>query len=60
MSQAPDLIMEPPSPGVIAGIRNNNVGINGIASNVKIMALRSTPRGDERDKDVAFEYNITQ
>lgn len=40
--------------GIIAAIRNNNLGINGIASNVKIMALRSTPRGDERDKDVAL------
>lgn len=40
--------------GVIAANRNNNIGINGIASNVKIMCLRSTPAGDERDKDVAL------
>lgn len=40
--------------GIIAAIRNNNIGIDGIASNVKIMCLRSTPRGDERDKDVAL------
>lgn len=39
--------------GVIAAIRNNYIGTNGIATNVKIMCLRSTPRGDERDKDVA-------
>ena len=39
---------------VVAGIRNNGIGINGIASNVKIMSVRSTPNGDERDKDVAL------
>ena len=40
--------------GIIAAGRNNNVGINGIATDVKIMCIRSTPRGDERDKDVAL------
>ncbi len=40
--------------GIIAAVRNNNIGTNGIASEVKIMAIRSTPRGDERDKDVAL------
>jgi subtilisin family serine protease len=40
--------------GVIAAIRDNGIGINGIASNVKIMTVRSTPNGDERDKDVAL------
>ena len=40
--------------GVIAAVRNNNLGTNGIAANVKIMCLRSTPSGDERDKDVAL------
>ncbi|MBL7834150.1 MAG: S8 family peptidase [Cyclobacteriaceae bacterium] len=40
--------------GVIAAVRNNNIGINGIASDVKLMILRSTPDGDERDKDVAL------
>jgi len=29
------------------------LGIDGIADNVAIMAVRSTPNGDERDKDVA-------
>jgi subtilisin family serine protease len=38
--------------GVIAGLRNNNIGVDGIAD-VKIMCLRTTPDGDERDKDVA-------
>lgn len=40
--------------GIIAGVRNNNIGINGIGNNVKIMALRAVPNGDEYDKDVAL------
>lgn len=40
--------------GVIAAIRGNKIGIDGIADNVKIMVLRTTPKGDERDKDIAL------
>lgn len=40
--------------GTIAAVRDNNLGINGIADNVKIMALRAVPNGDERDKDIAL------
>ena len=39
--------------GIIAARRNNDIGINGIADNVRIMVLRAVPDGDERDKDVA-------
>lgn len=39
--------------GVIAAIRGNEVGIDGIANNVRIMVVRTVPDGDERDKDVA-------
>jgi len=39
--------------GIIAGKRNNGIGINGIADQVKIMSVRVVPNGDERDKDVA-------
>ena len=39
--------------GIIAAIRNNGVGMKGVASNVRIMAIRAVPDGDERDKDVA-------
>ncbi len=39
--------------GIIAADRNNNIGIKGIANNVKIMAIRAVPNGDERDKDIA-------
>jgi subtilisin family serine protease len=39
--------------GIVGAKRDNNIGINGIANNVKIMALRAVPDGDEHDKDVA-------
>lgn len=39
--------------GIIAADRTNSVGIKGIANNVKILAVRAVPNGDERDKDVA-------
>jgi subtilisin family serine protease len=39
--------------GIIGAIRDNNIGINGIADNVKIMVVRTVPDGDEHDKDVA-------
>ena len=39
--------------GLIAAERNNDMGIDGVAQNVKIMSVRTVPDGDERDKDVA-------
>ena len=39
--------------GIIAAVRNNNLGIKGINDSVKIMSVRCVPDGDERDKDVA-------
>lgn len=39
--------------GIIAAKRNNGIGMNGVADNVKIMAIRAVPNGDERDKDIA-------
>jgi len=39
--------------GIIAANRNNSIGVNGIADNVRIMVVRAVPNGDERDKDVA-------
>lgn len=39
--------------GIIAGDRTNDIGIKGIADNVRIMSVRAVPNGDERDKDVA-------
>lgn len=45
--------------GTIAATQNNGVGIAGVASNVKIMAIRTVPDdADELDSDIveAFEY----
>jgi len=39
--------------GIIAANRNNDIGIRGVADNVRIMTVRCVPDGDERDKDVA-------
>ena len=39
--------------GIIAANRDNDIGAKGVADNVKILALRTVPNGDERDKDVA-------
>ena len=39
--------------GIIAAVRDNNKGINGIADNVRIMMVRAVPDGDEHDKDIA-------
>ena len=40
--------------GIIAAVRDNNVGIQGLAADpVRIMIVRAVPDGDERDKDIA-------
>ena len=39
--------------GIVAADRTNELGIKGIADNVRIMSLRAVPNGDERDKDIA-------
>lgn len=39
--------------GIIAAVRNNDKGVDGIADNVRIMMIRAVPDGDEHDKDVA-------
>ncbi|MBS1736411.1 MAG: S8 family peptidase [Bacteroidetes bacterium] len=39
--------------GIIAAVRNNGLGMNGIADNVRIMMIRAVPDGDEHDKDIA-------
>lgn len=39
--------------GIIGAEWNNDLGINGVARDVKIMSVRTVPNGDERDKDVA-------
>ena len=39
--------------GIIAAVRGNGIGVDGVASKAKIMVVRVVPDGDERDKDVA-------
>jgi cell wall-associated protease len=40
--------------GLIGAIRNNNIGVDGVADNVRLMILRAVPDGDEYDKDIAL------
>lgn len=40
--------------GIIAAVRHNNIGIDGVADDVRIMPVRTVPDGDEYDKDVAL------
>lgn len=39
--------------GIIGAVRDNEKGMKGIADDVKIMAIRAVPDGDEHDKDIA-------
>ena len=39
--------------GIIGGVRGTSGGVDGVATNVKLMMVRAVPDGDERDKDVA-------
>ena len=40
--------------GILAALRHNNLGMDGVADNVLIMSIRAIPNEDERDKDVAL------
>ncbi len=40
--------------GIIAAKRKNGLGMDGVADNVRIMAIRAVPDGDEHDKDIAL------
>lgn len=39
--------------GIIGAARGNDIGMDGVADNIRIMSIRTVPDGDERDKDVA-------
>ncbi|MGB3619570.1 MAG: S8 family peptidase, partial [Catalinimonas sp.] len=39
--------------GIVAAARANGMGLDGIATDVRVMVLRAVPNGDERDKDIA-------
>lgn len=40
--------------GIIGAERNNSKGMDGVADNVKVLAVRAVPDGDEHDKDIAL------
>ena len=40
--------------GIVAAKRNNDIGMDGVAEKVRIMAVRAVPDGDEYDKDIAM------
>ncbi|MCL9769422.1 S8 family serine peptidase [Flavobacterium sp. HXWNR69] len=40
--------------GIVAQIRGNNIGGDGVTNNAQIMTLRAVPNGDEYDKDIAL------
>ncbi|HEX8356741.1 MAG TPA: S8 family peptidase [Segetibacter sp.] len=40
--------------GIIGAQRNNGIGADGVADNVKVMMIRAVPDGDEYDKDIAL------
>ena len=48
--------------GILAANRGNKKGVKGVAKNVKLMALRTVPDGDEYDKDIALaiRYAVDQ
>ncbi len=39
--------------GIVAAIRDNEIGAIGVADHVEIIPVRTVPNGDERDKDIA-------
>lgn len=52
--EGPDAMHGTHVAGIIAATRGNEIGNDGVASNVQIMSVRAIPDGDERDKDVAL------
>lgn len=40
--------------GIIGAVRDNGIGMDGVADHVRIMMMRAVPDGDEHDKDIAL------
>lgn len=53
MVEGPDASHGTHVAGIVGAIRNNDIGMDGVADNIRIMSVRTVPNGDERDKDVA-------
>jgi subtilisin family serine protease len=52
-SKGPDALHGSHVAGIIGAIRDNNIGIKGVANHAIILPVRAVPNGDERDKDIA-------
>ncbi len=52
--EGPDAMHGTHCSGIIAAVRGNGIGNDGVANDVRIMSIRTVPDGDERDKDVAL------
>ncbi len=52
--EGPDALHGTHVSGIIAAVRGNDKGGDGVANNAQIMSLRAVPNGDEHDKDVAL------
>lgn len=46
--------------GIVGAVRNNEIGMKGVADYVSLMIIRAVPDGDERDKDIgnAIRYAV--
>lgn len=53
-AEGPDALHGTHVAGIIAAVRGNKKGGDGVADDVKIMSIRAVPNGDEHDKDVAL------
>ncbi len=52
--EGPDALHGTHVGGIIGAKRGNNLGGDGVAENVLLMALRAVPNGDENDKDISL------
>ncbi len=52
--EGPDALHGTHVGGIIAAVRGNGIGGDGVADNVQLMSIRAVPNGDEHDKDIAL------
>lgn len=52
--EGPDALHGTHVGGIVGAIRGNDLGGDGVASDVLLMSLRAVPNGDEFDKDIAL------
>lgn len=52
--EGPDALHGTHVGGIIAAIRGNELGGDGVADNAVLMVIRAVPNGDEHDKDIAL------